>query len=203
MREQTSADEERRYLDAVERNTSRLLRLVDQMLGLTRIGAGQGESTVPVAVTPILEQIVASFESLAEDRGIVLSIVRADALVLQSTADAFEKIAVNLISNAIKYTAAGGRLSVSQWAEGHLGVLAVADNGRGIAAEFLTRIFEPFERAHDEAERIPGSGLGLAVVRELADAHGGRVAVDSVPGKGRRSGFTCHSLTLRRSRIPP
>ena len=184
VREQTSANEERRYLDAVERNASRLLRLVDQMLGLTRIGAGQEELTVPVAVAPILEQIVASFESLAEDRGIVLSIVRADALVLQSTADAFEKIAVNLISNAIKYTAAGGRVSVSQWAEGALGVLAVADNGRGIAAEFLERIFEPFERAHDEAERIPGSGLGLAVVRELTEAHGGRVEVDSVPGNG-------------------
>lgn len=190
LREQTAVSSERRYLDSVERNASRLLRLVDQMLGLTRIGPGQGDSTVPVPVAPILEQIVASFESLAEERGIALSIIQADAVTVQSTVDCLEMIAVNLISNAIKYTAAGGGVAVSQCAQGRMGVLEVADNGRGIAPEFLARIFEPFERAHDEAERIPGSGLGLAVVRELADAHGGRVEVDSVPGKG--STFRVH-----------
>ena len=190
IRDQDISSEERRYLDTTERNASRLLRLVDQMLGLARIGGGKGGPTSPVPVSPVLERVVGSFESLAEDRGIALSIARCDALVVQSTADVVEQIAVNLISNAIKYTPAGGQVSVSQYAHGRMGVLEVGDNGRGIAPEFLERIFEPFERAHDEAERIPGSGLGLAVVRELVDAHGGRVEVDSIPGKG--STFRIH-----------
>ena len=184
IRELASSSEERRYLDSTESNASRLLRLVNQTLGLARIGAGKVEPPSPVLVVPILEQVVASFESLAEDRGIALAIERADALVLLSSVDAVETIAVNLISNAIKYTPVGGQVSVSVYAQRHVGVLSVADSGRGIEDEFIERIFEPFERAHDEAERIPGSGLGLAVVREIADAHDGRVEVDSSPGEG-------------------
>lgn len=184
MRGLVSSDEERRYLETTERNASRLLRLVDQMLGLTTIGAGNVEATSPIPASLILAQAVTSFQSLAEDRGIALEIERIEAVILQSTIDAVETIAVNLISNAIKYTPEGGRVSVSLCARGQMGVLSVTDNGRGIAAEFIEHIFEPFERAHDEAERIPGSGLGLAVVREFVDSHGGWVEVDSIPGKG-------------------
>lgn len=184
IRELASSPEERRYLESAKSNASRLLRLVNQTLELARIGAGSFERPSPVLAAPIFEQVVASFESLAEDRGIALAIERADALVLLSTADAFETIAVNLVSNAIKYTQVGGRVSVSLYARERMGVLSVADSGRGIEDEYIERIFEPFERAHDEAERIPGSGLGLAVVREIVDVHDGRVEVDSSPGEG-------------------
>ncbi len=184
MRELASSDKEGRYFDTTQRNASRLLRLVDQMLGLTIIGAVNAEPTSPVPATSILRQVVASFQSLAEDRGIALDIFQTEAIMLQSTKDAVETIIVNLVSNAIKYSAEGGQVSVSLCAQELMGVLSVADRGRGIATESLEQIFEPFERAHNEAERIPGSGLGLAVAKELVETHGGRVEVDSVPGKG-------------------
>ena len=106
-------------------------------------------------------------------------------MTLQSTADAIEKIVVNLVSNAIKYSDKGGCIRLSLLADGgKTGTLTVADTGRGISPERLPRVFEPFERGHDEAERIPGSGLGLALVHELATSHGGSVRAESTPGAG-------------------
>ena len=184
MRDLASSDKERHYLDTTKRNASRLLRLVDQMLGLALVGADSTETASPVPAGPILEQVVKAFQSLADDRGIRLAITQSEAVSLQSTTDAVETIAVNLISNAIKYTDNGGSVAVTLTARGNMGAISVVDDGRGIDAEAIDRIFEPFERAHHEAERIPGSGLGLAVVRELVDTHGGKVEVDSVPEKG-------------------
>lgn len=183
-RENVSSSEERRYLDVVERNASRLLRLVDQMLGLARVRSVPEESSAPIEVARLLAEIVDSFGSLAADRDIALLLEQTGPVVLHISADSFEKIAVNLVSNAIKYTVAGGRVTVSLTTEGRMGVLVVCDTGRGIASEWLERIFQPFERAHDEAERIPGSGLGLALVRQLVDANSGVVTVASVPGQG-------------------
>jgi signal transduction histidine kinase/DNA-binding response OmpR family regulator/sugar lactone lactonase YvrE len=190
MRHQAETLDERRYVDAVERNASRLLRLVDQMLALTPKGAGQIEPPSAVAALPLLQQIVASFEAYAADQRLALSVARGEPLMLKMTAEAFETIAANLLSNALKYTPPGGTVTVSLTADERSGLLSVSDTGRGIAADALERIFLPFERAHDEAERIPGSGLGLALVKELVQSHSGRVDVASTPGKG--STFRVH-----------
>lgn len=173
------------YLAVTKRNASRLLRLVDQLLGLARLRSGHIESTRPVAAASIIRQVLASFESLAIERGLDLKLDRMENLTLQTTPDALEKITVNLVSNAIKYSAAGSQIRVSLNAgEGMTGILTVSDSGRGISPERLPHIFEPFERGHDEAERIPGSGLGLALLRELVTAHGGQVQVESTVGVG-------------------
>ena len=172
------------YLDSTKRNASRLLRLVNQMLGLARLRSEHYDSTRPVAIIPIARQVVASFESLAKERMLDLGLEFKEEVVVLSTEDAIEKIAVNLISNAIKYSPPGARICVSADKSEDTGTISVMDTGRGIESERLPHIFEPFERGHDEAERIPGSGLGLALVHELATAHGGKVDVESVPGRG-------------------
>ena len=181
----TDGSQIRTYLGTVRRNASRLLRLIDQLLGLARLRSGHAEPTRAVAAAPIIRQVVASFESLAVDRGLDLAIDELEELTLQSTGDAIEKIVVNLVSNAIKYSESGGRIRLSLVADaGKTGTLRVTDTGRGISPERLPHIFEPFERGHDEAERIPGSGLGLALVQELATSHGGTVHAESTAGVG-------------------
>lgn len=174
----------RQYLDSTQRNASRLLRLVDQLLGLARLRAGRGEPTAAVHAAPIVRQVVASFESLAIDRGLELRADLLEDIVLQATADAIEKVCVNLVSNAIKYTPSGGKVQVGLALHDGLGCLSVADTGVGIETEDVQRIFEPFQRVLTEPERVPGSGLGLALVRELVTAQGGRVDVESALGRG-------------------
>lgn len=185
LQSQSESESLRSYLDTAKRNASRLLRLVDQLLGLARLRSGHAEPTRPIAAAPIVRQVAASFESLAADRDLELTLESIADLTLQTTADALEKITVNLVSNAIKYSSRGGciRISLAK-SNDHTGTLTVSDTGRGISPDRLPRIFEPFERSHDEAERIPGSGLGLALVHELTNSHGGLVHVESIPGIG-------------------
>lgn len=181
---QSVPDEGRRHVEVVERNTQRLLRLVDQMIGLTRGTGGKAEAPAPLAVRPLLAELVESFETVAAEQDLSLTFEAPAPLALLTTRNAFETIVVNLVSNAIKYTPRGGHVTVTLAATSGMGVLEVRDTGRGIAPADHARVFQPFERAHDEGERIPGSGLGLALVRELAGAQGGRVELDSAPGRG-------------------
>jgi signal transduction histidine kinase/ligand-binding sensor domain-containing protein/DNA-binding response OmpR family regulator len=179
------AEPVRTYLATAKRNASRLLRLVDQMLSLAHLKSGHAEPTGPVLAAPIVRQAIASFESLAVDRGLDLAPEAIEGLTLQTTVDALEKIAVNLISNAIKFSRHGGRIRVSLTrGPGEAGTLTVSDTGRGIPASELPHIFEPFKRGSDDAEHIPGSGIGLALVQELVTAHGGWVQVESTPEVG-------------------
>jgi signal transduction histidine kinase/DNA-binding response OmpR family regulator len=174
----------RSYLETTRRNASRLLRLVEQLLGLARLTAGHAEATGPVAAAVILSRVVASFDSLAVDRGVALTLGPVADLTLQSTAVAIETIAVNLVSNAVRFTQAGGGVRVSLDAMEGMGRLIVADSGCGIAAARMTRIFQPFAADADAAGGVAGSGLGLALVKQLVTAHGGSVEVESVPGRG-------------------
>jgi signal transduction histidine kinase/CheY-like chemotaxis protein/streptogramin lyase/AraC-like DNA-binding protein len=174
----------RNYLESTKRNASRLLRLVDQLLGLARLSAGHSEPTGPVDAAPLVRHVLVSFESLAAERDVVLVAGTMQDVLVQATTDAVEKITVNLVSNAIKFTPPGGRIVVDLVVQGAAGCLSVTDTGVGIAADQIDRIFLPFERGDAEAERVAGSGLGLAFVRELVTAHAGRVEVDSVPGRG-------------------
>ena len=178
------------YLDVVERNSSRLLRLVDHMRGLTGTGGRNDEDSGPVAALPVIHGLLDSLEPVAAEHGVAVVRGRLEDLTLESSADAFESISVNLVSNAIKYTPAGGSVTVNLEAQSGKGVLTVSDTGCGIPRDDQQRIFQPFERAHDEGERIPGSGLGLAIVQEQAEACGARVELESEPGLG--STFRVH-----------
>ncbi len=179
-----SGDEDR-CTGVVRRNTRRLLRLVEQMRHLTRPAADLAPSAVgALPARGALVDVVTNLEPAATARGITLGIGTLADLSLRTNPEAFELIAVNLLSNAIKYTPSGGTVQVSLTRVGEMGMLVVDDTGRGIAPDAQARVFLPFERAHDEGERIPGSGLGLALVKEQAQAHGGRVELDSTPGVG-------------------
>ncbi len=170
-----------RALTLARHSGERLLHLVDQLLSLAGHGGHQHVERAPMAVAPVVRLIVAEFDSAARQKSLELILEILDTPVVASNDHALQAILINLVSNAIKYTPAGGSITVSLRRKGDEAVLSVADTGIGIAEADLVRVFELFERG---AVTGQGTGIGLTVVRELVDAHEGSIGIDSAPGVG-------------------
>ena len=176
----------RESLIAVHRSALRLLRLVNSLLEFSRIEAGRLKSCFePTDLAILTAGLAGSFQSLLESAGLSLS-VDCPALPEPVYVDRsqWEKIVLNLISNAFKFTFAG-EISVRLRQEGSDAVLSVSDTGIGIAAHELPRIFERFHRVEGAHGRsFEGTGIGLALVQELVQQHAGHIQVRSETGKG-------------------
>jgi signal transduction histidine kinase/ligand-binding sensor domain-containing protein/CheY-like chemotaxis protein len=175
----------RRHLEIVRRNAQRLMRLVEQLMTLAHIEANALAEPQSIRVDRTVGRLVESFRTLAEDRGIelVFDTLEEDSWIT-GDADSTEKIVINLISNALKYTPAGGNVTVSIAGSGADVEIAVRDTGVGIAQADQPRVFERFYRTRDQLETAPGSGLGLALVKELVEAMGGAVSLTSAIDQG-------------------
>jgi len=179
------ASDRRDHLETIRRNARRLLRLVEQLMDLARLDAAKIADPSPQAAGRKTAILAESFRTLAEDNEIELRIDCDTDVWASCDADAFEKIVVNLVSNAIKYNRPGGTVDVraKRVDTSHVEIV-VADTGIGIAPEHKTRVFERFHRAAEDGESVPGSGLGLALVAELAAANNSTVSLDSIAGEG-------------------
>ncbi|MCZ6643299.1 MAG: ATP-binding protein [Gammaproteobacteria bacterium] len=185
-------------LKMVKENSQRLLRLVDQLLGLSRLSAEEPVTQSAQPLLPMVKTIVDSFQPLAEEKRIQLDLVDGEDLWVDCAPDALEKILLNLVSNAIKYTPDGGWVNVRVASAGTKMVrLSVSDSGIGIDRKDHQAVFERFYRVNG-GESAPGAGLGLALVKELAEAFGGSVELESRPGLG-----TTISVLLSRHRVTP
>ena len=177
------------------RNGQRLQRLVNDLLDFASIEAGR---SVPVRVetdvATFTAELAGIFRAAAERAGLRLTV---DCPPLEQPAYVdprmWEKVVVNLLANAVKYTFVGG-IDVALRADGDRFVLTVTDTGVGIVAEELPQLFQRFHRVPGATARTrEGTGIGLALVHELAALHGGTVSVESEPGRAARSPWRCPS----------
>jgi signal transduction histidine kinase len=181
-------DEQREYLTVALANTDRLVDLVDDLLDLSRIASGRFEiERAPVDPAAVVDEAVTAVRPLVEakDQRLVVE-VAPDLPPVAGDRRRLTQVALNLLSNAHKYTPAGGTITVSLTREDGELSLVVRDTGAGIRPEDLPHLFERFFRADDAARNAPGTGLGLAITRSLVELHGGRITVQSALGVGSR-----------------
>jgi signal transduction histidine kinase len=175
----------------VDRNAHIQSRLVDSLLDLSRIEAGKLDLRFEaVDLRDVISAAVEVVRNESTTKGVTLHVeFAADRVVLQGDAARLQQIVWNLLLNAIKFTPTGGSITVTLRKAGQRAQIVVADNGQGIEASFLPYVFERFTQAPDDDQSHHGLGIGLAIVHELAKAHGASVDVESA-GKNKGSVFT-------------
>ena len=182
----------RRATVTIDRQTSQIVRLIDDLLDVARISQGLVELDIaPRYVTAIVDGALDVVREQSDKSGhtIVVEHQAPDAVALVDALRA-EQILVNILSNALKYSLPRTRVSVKTWCDDDSVCIAVTDEGQGIPPEFLREIFTMFARPGlDAKSRISGMGVGLALAKQLAEQHGGSIAVAS-EGRGRGATFT-------------
>jgi len=183
----TLEPEMRQLLLIMQSNGMRLLKLINDLLDLVRLESGKMEvKREPVAIEPFLHGLANAVKASAQDRDIRLEVSSSPTLrTILTDSDKLERILLNLLFNALKFTPAGGKVEVKARKEGDALVLEVSDTGTGISEEQLPFIFDRFWQADTSSQRkYRGVGIGLALVKELVEIQGGKVEVSSEIGKG-------------------
>lgn len=190
-------------LDVAHRNSLRLLKLVNSLLDFSRIEAGRIQARYePVDLGVITSDLASNFRSAVEKAGLALVVdVQPVTAEVYVDRDMWEKVVLNLLSNAFKFTFEGSITVKVRPAEDNKSVqVAIIDTGTGIPEAELANLFERFRRVEGARSRsYEGSGIGLALVQELVKLHGGDITVTSAPGRG--SAFTI-SLPIGRGHLP-
>ncbi len=176
-----------RTLRNVRNHADRLLDLVNQLLELARFESGQMElHRTPLELFALFKGLFSSFESLAEQKNIRLQFESTlDTLPASLDQEKTERLLINLISNALKFTPAGGSVTLHLAVETETITIVISDTGPGIPAEKLEQIFDRFTRIEGKSGTI-GSGIGLALAREIVSVHGGRIWAENNPSGGSR-----------------
>jgi heavy metal sensor kinase len=194
------AEEYRQAMRGMREDVVRLQRLVQSLLTLARADAGRDHVEFkPLDLGDVVERVVTEMQGLAREHGVRLETEIMPEVAVVGDEARLTELIVNLVQNAIQYTPAGGEVRVAA-VVGRAGdvALSVTDTGIGIAAEHLPHLFERFYRVDPaRSSAIGGSGLGLSISRAIAEAHGGRIDLESEPGKG--STFTFRLAGVRRS----
>lgn len=201
-----SAVEQRQGLDydksvVALRNARRLLRLVNQLLDLQRLDAGRMQPTFrPVNPEAFVDEIVTAFRPYCDRKGLHLVAELLPCPTLYLDLEKFDKVVYNLLSNAVKFTPEGGTITVTLEPQDDHCVLSVSDTGIGIRADQLPHLFKRFQQADGSTNRrYEGTGLGLALVKELVNLHHGQIEVQSTYGEG--TAF-CVTLPWGRKHLP-
>ena len=174
----------KKHFDIIKNNTERLQNLVDQLLDLSKIESGNVYLSLQQGgLIQLIRSLIFSFESMAERENISLNTSfpqEIDAAFYDK--DKLEKIITNLLSNAFKYTSENGSVTVIVDHDGNFISIQITDTGKGIDSEEVKRIFDRFYRVEGNEEK--GSGIGLALTKELVELQNGTISVDSTKGRG-------------------
>jgi two-component system, OmpR family, phosphate regulon sensor histidine kinase PhoR len=184
--ERPEANTERRFLEVIFANAKRMQRLVDDLLDLARLESG---GWIPRRETfdavEAGRTAWAPFADRAAERGVAFEVTGPVSQPVSADPEALRQILSNLFDNALRYTPAGGRITLDISGAREAVQIAVRDTGSGIPAEHVPRVFERFYRVDRARSRDQGgTGLGLSIVKHLVDAHGGRVDLESALGHG-------------------
>lgn len=177
----------REFLGDMSQEIDRLTRLINRLLTLSRLDAGQNQSCSDVDICPLCRGVVRSLGKLSVDKAIVpvLDTGGLDRLIIIADYDKIYEAVYNIVDNAIKYTPAGGRVIVRVAEADGMCVIEVEDNGPGIPDDEKTKIFDRFYRLDDSRARdTGGTGLGLAISKEAIMLHGGTIDVTDAPEGG-------------------
>jgi signal transduction histidine kinase len=179
------------YIDQVLQASEHLLALINDVLDLAKVEAGKMELELSeVAILDVLRSAVSMYSEQASRAGVELSLkAEPKEITIRADGRRVRQIVFNLVSNAVKFTPAAGRVEVSARLDDDRVEIAVADSGPGIAANELEAIFEEFTQATG-SKQAEGTGLGLPLSRKLVELHGGRLWVDSTSGTGATFRFT-------------
>jgi PAS domain S-box-containing protein len=184
--EGVAEDQKGAFVERTYKAGQHLLSLVNDVLDISRVQSGMlSVSIEPIAVAPLVEDVLELLSPMAEQRGIEITNATPDLAVLADL-NRLKQVLLNMISNAVKYNRVGGAVVISAADEGDDVVISVTDTGPGIAAEDLPRLFQPFERLGIHSGEIEGTGIGLALSRSLTDLMGGSIEAESEPGRGSR-----------------
>jgi signal transduction histidine kinase len=181
------------YLRRVRRAGDHLVHLLDDLLDVSRLGAGRlAVADEPVDLWEVLETAVDVAAPTASSFDVQIVLEPGDDAVVRGDATRLQQVFTNLLTNAVKYNRPGGRVRVQCSAHPDAVEVVIADTGPGIAPELFDRLFVPFDRLGAELGEVPGAGLGLPLANGLVGAMGGRLAITSTPGEG-----TTARVTLR------
>ncbi|MFQ5883275.1 MAG: sensor histidine kinase [Candidatus Methylomirabilales bacterium] len=186
LRSPRSPDEYQRTLKSALEEIDRIAHLVEGLLLLARADAGVLRmDRRPVDLAQLVEEIYGQTKVLADNHALTLDLGPVEPLTIQGDYERLRRLLLNLVDNGIKYTPPGGRLTVSLKRNGEWASLQVTDTGIGLSREEQDRVFQRFYRAGEaRSQDERGAGLGLCIARSIAEAHAGKVHVESSPGQG-------------------
>lgn len=194
QKEQVGEEMLRKGLDTIERNARVQVQLIDDLLDMSRILSGKVRLDLqPVKPAEFVGAVVESLRPTAMAKRIRLEAeLDEEAGPVLADTGRMQQVLWNLVSNAVKFTPSGGLVEVALWREGEQMAIRVRDNGPGIHPDFLPHVFDRFRQADTSTTRQHGGlGLGLSIVRQLVELHGGTVAASSA-GEGQGATFTVH-----------
>jgi signal transduction histidine kinase len=181
-----------RFVAHVQNSARHLLELIDDILDLSRIEAGRLElKQEDFSLTDATAEVLATIQPVTLAKQVQLRDCLDDHLIAHADRMRFKQILYNLLSNSIKFTPQGGNVRVEASSQGEWLSLTVTDTGIGIPQEDQQAIFDAFRQVGTTTKGVrEGTGLGLAITKRLVEEHGGRIRVESEPGKGTRVHFT-------------
>ena len=189
---QLTRTEQRQYLEIARNHNVHLGRLVGELFELAKLDSGDARAhNEPFLIAELIQDVAQKFQLLAAQRGIVLETsLQGKNLFVSADISMIERVLVNLIDNALRYTPEGGQVQLRLSAQGDCACIQVVDTGCGIPPQDITRVFERFYRV-DKVHRpqTDGTGLGLAIAKRILELHGSTISVESKPDTGTTFAF--------------
>ena len=197
---------QRGFLSIVQSNTDRLVGLINDLLDISRIEAGGLQLNITtLPLDPVIREVAASLRNQIEEKKLSLELaLPQEPLQVRGDRARIIQVLTNLLSNAYKFTPEGGKISVSAKVTDSQVQVDVADTGTGISAQDQKRLFTKFYRVDSSTTReVGGSGLGLTIAKSIVEMHGGKIWVESKPGKGSTFNFTLPTVAPVKPSVHP